>query len=128
VGTIRFTLAFASLVACTLAGCSEPSSNAGATCGTTRTAAGVPVVIKVAKGDVACETALTVENKYATMIRSGQVNGNGGGAPVSVGGWTCQGYPTPELLRTGDASECRSGGLEIIAVLPVPSGTPGAAG
>jgi hypothetical protein len=128
VGTIRVTLGCASLVACTLAGCSQPSSNAGATCGTARTAVGVPVVIKVAKGDVDCGTALTVENKYATMVRSGQVNGNGGGAPVSVGGWMCQGYPTPELLRTGDTSECRSGGLEIVAVLPAPSGTPGAAG
>jgi hypothetical protein len=128
VGAIGVTFAFAGLVVWPLAGCSQSSSNAGATCGTTRTAAGVPVIIRVAKGDVDCGTAMAVENKYATMVRSGQVKGNGGGAPVSVSGWTCQGYPTPELLRTGDASECRSGGLEILAVLPAPGGTPGAAG
>lgn len=119
------TLAFVGLVAWPLAGCSQ-SSDAGATCGTSHTAAGVPVVIKVAKGDVDCGTALTVETRYTTMLRSGQVKGNGGGAPVTVSGWTCQGYPTPEVLRTGDASECRSGGLEFIAVLPAPGAAPSA--
>ena len=125
VGTIGVTLAFAGLVACPLAGCSQ-SSNAGTTCGTSRTAAGVPVVIKVAKGDVDCAVARTVENEYATMIASGRVTGNGGGAPVTVNGWTCHGYPTPELLRTGDASQCRSGGQEFLAVLPAPGATPAA--
>ncbi len=123
------TLAVAGLATGCFAGCvagcsSGPASAAGTICGTTRTAAGVPVIIKIVKGDVDCGTALTVENTYATMIRSGQVKGNGGGAPVTVSGWTCQGYPTPEVLQTGNASECRNGGTQILAVLPAPGSTP----
>jgi hypothetical protein len=113
-----------------LAGCSAagatPGSGAvgpGATCGTTRTAANVPVVIKVAKGIVACGTAMHVEDEYAAKIRAGQVQGNGGGAPVTVSGWTCQGYATPEVLSTGNASQCRTGSAAILAVLPVPAPT-----
>jgi hypothetical protein len=109
-----------------LAGCSSSAAAAGArgngaTCGTTRTAANVPVVIKVAKGTVNCAVALQVENSYAAMIRDGQVRGNGGGAPVAVSGWTCQGYPTPEVLSTGDASQCHTSSAAITAVLPVPT-------
>ena len=108
-------------------GCSSGQATAGATCGTTHTAAGVPVVIKVAKGSVECKTAIQVENDYAARISSGQVPGNGGGAPVVVNGWTCQGYDTPEVLRTGNASQCRSGGNAILAVLAVPDATKTAA-
>ena len=106
-----------------LAGCGSAAAGAGpgASCGTTHTAANVPVVIKVAKGTVSCGTALHVENAYAAKIRSGQVQGNGGGAPVAVGGWTCQGYPTPEVLSTGNASQCHTGTAAIVAVLPVPT-------
>jgi len=107
-----------------LAGCgSTAAAGPGTSCGTTHTAANVPVVIKVAKGTVNCGTALQVENEYAAKIRDGQVRGNGGGAPVAVGGWTCQGYPTPEVLNTGHASQCHTGSVAIVAVLPVP--TPG---
>ena len=109
-----------------LAGCGSAaaaSAGPGTSCGTTHTAANVPVVIKVAKGTVNCGTALQVENEYAAKIRDGQVRGNGGGAPVAVGGWTCQGYPTPEVLNTGHASQCHTGSVAIVAVLPVP--TPG---
>jgi hypothetical protein len=109
-----------------LAGCA-PAAAAGAgpgsSCGTTHTAANVPVVIKVTKGTVNCGTALQVENEYAAKIRHGQVRGNGGGAPVAVGGWTCQGYPTPEVLSTGHASRCRTSSAAIVAVLPVPTAT-----
>ena len=103
-------------------GCSSAKamSDAGATCGTTRTAANVPVIIKIAKGSVNCGTALHVENQYAAKIRDGQVRGNGGGAPVTVSGWTCQGYNTPEVLSTGHASQCHTSGATILAVLPVP--------
>ena len=105
-------------------GCSSPGVNASGgptagvttSCGTTRTGANVPVVIKVTMG-VDCGTALKVENDYATMIKRGELRGNGGGAPLQVDGWTCQGYPTPEVLRTGNASECHSGSSEILAVL-----------
>ena len=93
----------------------------GASCGTTRTAANVPIIIKVAKGTVNCGTALQVENEYAAKIRDGQVQGNGGGAPVAVHGWTCQGYPTPEVLSTGNASQCHTASAAIVAVLPVPT-------
>jgi hypothetical protein len=97
---------------------------AGAGPGTNcRTAANVPVIIKVTKGIVNCGTALRVENEYATEVRDGQVRGNGGGAPVAVSGWTCQGYPTPEVLSTGNASQCHTGSAAVVAVLPVP--TPG---
>jgi hypothetical protein len=100
------------------------SAGPGTNCGTTRTAANVPVVIKVAKGTVNCGTALRVENEYAAEVRAGQVRGNGGGAPVAVSGWTCQGYPTPEVLSTGNASQCHTGTAMIVAVLPVrPPGT-----
>jgi len=108
-------------------GCSSAPTGAGATCGTTHTAADVPVIIKVARGTVNCKTAMQVENEYAARIRAGQVRGNGGGAPVVVSGWTCQGYATPEVLRTGNASQCRDGSAAILAVLPVPVATSTAA-
>ena len=105
-----------------LAGCaSAAGAGPGASCGTTRTAANVPVIIKVAKGTVNCGTALRVENEYAARIRAGQVQGNGGGAPATVSGWTCQGYPTPEVLSTGNASQCHTGSAAIVAVLAVPN-------
>ena len=113
--------------ACLVTGCSsaQPAAGAGATCGSTHTAAGVPVIIKVAKGSVNCATAMHVENEYAAKIKDGQVPGNGGGAPVVVSGWTCQGYTTPEVLSTGNASQCHTGSATILAVLPVPTTTAG---
>ncbi len=83
----------------------------------------MPVTIKVARGSVNCKTAMDVENEYTARIRDGQVPGNGGGAPVVVSGWTCQGYDTPEVLSTGNASQCHIGGTTILAVLPVPTAT-----
>jgi hypothetical protein len=113
--------------ACLVTGCSSApaTASAGATCGSTHTAAGVPVIIKVARGPVNCKTALQVENEYAARIKAGQVRGNGGGAPVVVSGWTCQGYDTPEVLSTGNASQCHTGSATILAVLPVPTPTAG---
>ena len=116
-------VALCGLGACLLAGCSSGQARAGATCGSTHTAAGVPVVIKVARGSVNCQTALRVENEYAAKVRDGQMRGNGGGAPVVVSGWTCQGFTTPEVLSTGTAAQCRSGGATILAVLLVPGAT-----
>jgi hypothetical protein len=112
------------LVATLVAGCSQ--SPAGpVSCGTTHTAAGVLVTIEVAKGSASCQTALQVEASYATMVKSGAVHGTGGGAPVSVGGgWTCQGYDTPHILATGDASECRDSTSTLLAILPNPTATP----
>ncbi len=107
-----------------LAGCGMSTAGtpqAGQTCGTTRTGVNVPVIIEVGQGQVSCGTALRVENSYATLIRNGDVRGNGGGAPVKVSGWTCQGFPTPEVLKTGQTSACHSHGAEILAVLPPPS-------
>ena len=122
-GVLAGGAALAAGAAGVLAGCSSGAATgvqAGATCGTTRTAADVPVIIKVTKGTVSCSTAMQVENEYAVKIKSGQVPGNGGGAPVGVSGWTCQGYPTPEVLSTGNASQCHTGSAAIVAVLPVP--------
>jgi len=117
-----------------LTGCSPgpPAPGAaGTSCGTTRTGAGVPVRIKVETGTVDCATVLSVERDYAAMIAGGRVQGNGGGAPVAVDGWTCQGYAEPQTLRTGVASECHTASAEVLAVLssptasasPVPSGS-----
>ena len=111
-----------------LAGCgtSGAASTPGAaqTCGTTRTGANVPVIVTIDQGSVSCATALRVENSYAAVVRSGQIRGTGGGAPVTVSGWTCQGFPTPEVLKTGDTSVCRAGAAEVLAVLPPPSAAP----
>ena len=110
-----------------LAGCGTPAPStplAGQTCGTTRTGVNVPVIIEIGKGQVTCGTALQVENSYATLIRNGDVRGNGGGAPVKVSGWTCQGFPTPEVLKTGQTSACHNHGAEVLAVLPPPSARP----
>lgn len=92
-----------------------------ARCGTTRTAANVPVNVEVAHGQVSCTTALTVERSYARAIEAGHAPGNGGGGPVTINGWTCQGFPTPEVLKTGQASKCTSGASEILAILPAPA-------
>jgi len=102
-----------------LAACSSAQATPGATgtsCGATRTGADVPVVIEVAKGTVDCASAMRVEQGYAAMIKAGEVPGNGGGAPVTVDGWKCQGYPTPEALETGDASQCHTASAEVVAV------------
>jgi hypothetical protein len=61
-----------------------------------------------------------VERDYAAMIADGRVQGNGG-APVTVDGWTCQGYATPATLRTGVASECHTASAEVAAVLSSPT-------
>ena len=102
-----------------LAGCSsgQAPGATGTTCGHTRTAVNVPVVIMVAKGPVDCATALRVEAGYTDAIKAGDLQGNGGGAPVAVDGWTCESYPTQDVLRTGDASECHTANAEVVAVL-----------
>jgi hypothetical protein len=106
-----------------LAGCSSGRSGAAseASCGNMRTAVNVPVVIRVAKGTVNCAAALRVERGYAAMIKKGDIRGNGGGAPMAVDGWTCQGYTTTQALQTGNTSECHTAKAEVVAVLAVPS-------
>ena len=103
------------------ANATQGATPAGTLCGTTRTGANVPVVIKVTKGTVNCSTALRIEDDYAALIKSGNLKGNGGGAPLAVSGWTCQGYPTPQVLATGVASECHTTSAEVIAVLALPT-------
>lgn len=104
----------------TAASSASPASGT-ASCGTTKTAANVPVQIQVARGQVSCATALAVEREYAKAILSGKVPGTGGGAPVHVQGWTCQGFTTPVVLKTGQASKCVQGTDEILAILPAPA-------
>jgi hypothetical protein len=105
-----------------LGGCGGKSSAASVQdCGTSRTAANVPVEVKVYRGTVSCAAAMTVEKSYAKAIEDGDVPGNGGGAPVNVSGWTCQGFPTPELLKTGDTSKCARKGTEILEILKTSS-------
>jgi len=102
-------------------GSGPTASSAPATrCGTARTAAGVPVDVDVV-GQASCHDAMTVEHEYTRALASGKVPGNGGGAPVKIHGWVCQGYDTPEVLATGRASACRKQGMQILAVLVLPS-------
>jgi hypothetical protein len=125
-GVRRSWLFLGAVVACgagLLSGCSASHTGAG-TCGTARTAAGVPVTIEVTKGNVGCSTALSIETSYAALIKDGDVSGTGGGAPVTVSGWTCQGYSTPEILQTGDTSQCHTSTAQILAVLLVPTAPP----
>ena len=89
-----------------------------ASCGTAKTAVNVPVTIEVHRGKVDCDEAMSVERKYAAAIESGKEPGNGGGGPVKIDGWTCRGFATPVVLRTGNASKCEKGSTEILAVLP----------
>ena len=112
----------AGVAACSASAHTAPPPGAtGSTCGTTRTGANVPVVIKVTKGTVSCPAVMRVESGYATLIKEGRLPGNGGGAPVNVSGWACQGYPTPQVLRTGNASECHTASAEVVAVVELPS-------
>jgi hypothetical protein len=93
----------------------------GIDCGTARTVINTPVVIKVTKGSVSCTTALSVEDSYTQLLKQAITKnsrqGNGGGAPVAVNGWTCQGYPTPEVLTNGVTSECHTASADVVAVL-----------
>jgi hypothetical protein len=90
-------------------------------CGTTKTAANVPVKIEVQHGGPTCRVAMRIERDYATAIEAGQEPGNGGGGPVQIDGWTCRGFATPVVLRTGNASKCVKGPAEILAILPAPA-------
>lgn len=87
------------------------------TCGTSRTAVNVPVTVEVERGSASCPLAMRIQTSYTGLVRSGRVPGNGGGAPVKVDGWTCQGTDTTTTVQTGEASSCRRGSTEIIAVL-----------
>ena len=109
--------------ATTAAGGSSGPAAPATRCGTVRTAAGVPVDVEVT-GQATCQEAMTVERDYTRALASGKVPGNGGGAPVTIHGWVCQGYDTPQVLATGRASACRKHGLRILAVLPSPSPSP----
>src|SRR5712692_9058698 len=97
------------------------TDNAVTSCGTTKTAANVPVRIHVQRGPATCKTAMIVERDYAKAIMAGRAPGNGGGGPVMINGWTCQGFATPVVLRTGKASKRVKGTAEILAVLPAPA-------
>ncbi len=109
-------------LACALAvaGCGGSKANAASrvqSCGATKTAANVPVKVEVYRGTVSCSVAMTIEKNYAAAVVSGRAPGSGGGGPVPVSGWTCQGFPTPKVLQTGDVSKCAKGGTEIIEIL-----------
>jgi hypothetical protein len=112
----------AAAAAAATAGCGGHTAAATTvSCGTTRTAANVPVRIEITKGQVSCSDAMAVERSYARAIAEGKEPGNGGGGPVTISGWKCQGFPTPKVLKTGWASRCVRSGSEILAVLPPPS-------
>jgi hypothetical protein len=121
------------LLMAAVAGCSGPGSPPATrtrvtACGTAKTAADVPVKVLVAKGHLACTKARTVVRAYARAIRSGQAPGNGGGGPVTIKGWTCQGFTTPVVLQTGKAAKCARDGVEILEILPPPPSPSASAG
>lgn len=123
--SVAAVLAIGTLTCCTACARSK-GSDPGAIpvirCGATSTAVGVPVDINVERGSVPCKVALTVERNYSRAVAAGKVRGNGGGSPVTIDGWTCQGYDTPVVDRTGNTSACKKDSQEILAVLP-PVGT-----
>ena len=84
--------------------------------------------IEVAHGSAPVPRRMRWSADYTGQVRAGRVHGNGGGAPVKVDGWTCQGQDTPTIVQTGEASQCRKGGTQIVAVLNLQatqaSGTP----
>ena len=132
-------LTLAVLTGCALTGCGTGSpaqpaaatsaaqspapAATGHTCGPGKTAAGVPVVIEIGRGPVGCPAAMKIERVYAAALASGRAPGNGGGGPVSIKGWVCKGFDTPEILRSGDTSQCSKGTSQILAVLAMPSGS-----
>ncbi|HKD87009.1 MAG TPA: hypothetical protein VKB62_00655, partial [Streptosporangiaceae bacterium] len=73
-----------------LSSCGGSKSNAATVqdCGSSQTAAKVPVDVKIYRGTVSCAAAMAVEKSYAKAIEDGDVPGNGGGAPVTINGWT----------------------------------------
>ncbi len=89
-----------------------------------KTAASVPVQVQLVHGSVGCPAALQLQRAYAAEVASGKAPGNGGGGPITVSGWVCVGFDTPEILRTGDTSKCTRDDAEIVAVLPSPSASP----
>ena len=122
-GSLRIAVG-AIVMAVAVAGCGTGAPKAAASaqaCGTGKTAANVPIEIEVDHGQVSCSVALSVEKDYAAAIVAGQAPGNGGGGPVTVNGWKCQGFATPELLKTGDVSKCGKDGIQILAILKPPS-------
>ena len=132
-------LALAVLTGCVLTGCgaggtakrtastaaaqSPVPAATGHRCGTGKTAADVPVLVEIGQGPVGCPAAMKIERDYASALASGRAPGNGGGGPVTIEGWVCQGFNTPQILRTGDTSRCSKGPSEILAVLAMPSGS-----
>ncbi len=113
-------------LALALAGCGATGSATSAAstpaqqCGSGRTAANVRVLIEISRGSVACPAALKIEQAYAAALAAGKAPGNGGGGPVSVSGWICLGFDTPQVLRTGQTSKCTKDSSEILAILPPP--------
>lgn len=97
----------------------SPSASASkpVSCGGGDTAAHVPVTISVNSASVSCSAAKTIEQAYAAAIREGKAPGAGGSGPVKISGWTCSAFPTPEMLKTGNASKCVKGTTEILATL-----------
>ncbi len=125
--TIMGWLGFAMLVTVAAAGCNGSAQSPGTAtrtkvtaCGTAKTAAAVPVRVEVTEGHISCGAARAVVRAYADAIRSGHAPGNGGGGPVKINGWTCQGFATPIVLQTGKTSRCVRGGVEILEILPPP--------
>ena len=129
-------LVLATLAMALVAGCgnahaartgTSSSATVGGSCGKSATAGHVPVTLEVTAGTVPCAQAMQVESAYNHELTAGMAPGNGGGGPVRVNGWTCQGYPTPRVLQTGQVSRCARNGSQFDAVLASPTAAPSSA-
>jgi hypothetical protein len=105
-------------------GLSGAEASTGESCGQSFSAGHVPVTLEVDAGTVPCAQAEQVESTYNHDLTAGLAPGNGGGGPVRVDGWTCQGFPTPHVLQTGEVSKCARNGNEFDALLASPSASP----
>jgi hypothetical protein len=117
---ISLCLACLVLGSLALTGCSHgasPKAASPVSCGTGQTAAHVPVTVSVNSSGVSCSAAMSVENSYAAAIREGKAPGAGGNGPVKIGAWTCSAFSEPDTLKTGNASKCVKGSVEILATI-----------
>jgi hypothetical protein len=111
-------MALATMLAAGGCGHQAPGAASGPKfCGHGRSPADVPIDVLIDRGQVSCTIALTVERSYAKAVQEGKAPGNGGGGPVPVNGWICEGFTTPHVLKTGQTSKCTKGGTEILATL-----------
>lgn len=127
----RAVVAMLSLAALlTAAGCGGSSHHttgtkaAGVDCGTVKTPAGISADLKVTQGKVDCPQAVSVYRTYFGDLAKGAAPGQGGGGSVTVQGWNCDSYPTPQMQQTGKGGYCSKAGATVTAYITAPPSAP----